>query len=135
MSTRRRPQASVLQRGVLDREPETSDRHRLGVEERGVLVTSDLTADAGLLEDVHALQGERVVEPEVARHLRQLGGEGEAFEHRIEVVHRMTDLVDAESLWLAERARVVERLFLEEAPSGRPTRQEFVIADAVLLLG
>ena len=135
MAARRRPQAPVLERRVLDREPEPGDRHRVGVEERRVLVTADLAADAGLLEDVHALQHERVGQPEIGRHRGQLGRVREALEDRIEIVHGVPDLVDAELLRLAQGAGVVERLLLEEAPRGGAARQELAVAHPFLLLG
>ena len=73
VSAGRRPQAPVLERGVLDREPEPGDRHRVGVQERRVLVAADLAADPRLLEDVHALQRERVGQAEVGGDRGQLG--------------------------------------------------------------
>ena len=75
------PQAAVVERGVLDREPEPGDGDRVGVQERGVLVAADLAADARLLEDVHRLQRERVGEADVGGDLGDVGVVGEALEH------------------------------------------------------
>ena len=71
-----RPQAAVLERGVLEGEPEAGHRDRLGVEERGVLVAADLAADVGLLEDVHRLQQQRVRRGRGRRPRRPAPGRG-----------------------------------------------------------
>src|SRR3546814_10637183 len=53
-----RPEAAVLQRRILEREPQADDAQRVGVEEGGILVPADLAADMRLLEDVHGLRSE-----------------------------------------------------------------------------
>ena len=73
-------------------------------------------------------------QPEIGRDLRQLGRVREALEHRVEIVHRVPDLVDAQLLRLTQAAGVVERLLLEEAPGGRTTGEELAVAHAFLLL-
>ena len=71
MPTWLRPQAAVVERRVLDGEPEARHRDRIGVEERRVLVAPDLATDVRLLEDVHALQRERVGQTQVGSDLGQ----------------------------------------------------------------
>jgi hypothetical protein len=128
-AAQRQPFSSVR---VLDREPETGDGHRVRVEERRVLVTADLAADVGLLEDVHALQRDGVRRGRCRRNAREVGRVAERLERRVEIVHRVPDLVDAELLRLAQGAVVRERLLLEEAPDATAARQEVVVADPLL---
>ena len=73
VAARLRPQAAVLECGVLDGEPEADDAERLGVEERGVLVAADLAADARLLEDVHRLDRQRIPHPDRRGDVGKLG--------------------------------------------------------------
>ena len=124
VAARGRPQAAVLERGVLDREPEPGDGHRVGVEERGVLVAAHLAADVRLLEDVHRLQRQRVDETEVGGDLGESGLVGEPLELVVEVVLGVADLVDAQLLRLRQLAVGAERVLLEEAPRGRPAVEE-----------
>ena len=104
VAARLRPQAPVLERGVLDGEPEADDAERLGVQERGVLVAADLAADVRLLEDVHRLDRQRVSHPDRRGDVGKLGRVAERLEHGVEVVHGVADLVDAQRLVLAECA-------------------------------
>ena len=64
-------------------------------------MAADLTTDAGLLADVHTLQSQGVGHPDVGGDAGQLLRVGEISEDVIEVVHGMTDLVDAQLLRLA----------------------------------
>ena len=110
------PQTSVVERGVLDREPEPGDRHRIGVEERRILMATHLATDARLLEDVHRLQGQGIGQPDVGGDLGDIGVVGEGLELVVEVVLGVTDLVDAQLLGLRQLAIGSERLLFEEAP-------------------
>src|ERR1041385_3137881 len=56
VSARYGPQASVLDRRILESKPEPNDVDRFGVKKRAVLMTRHLTADVRLLEDVHRLE-------------------------------------------------------------------------------
>ena len=95
----------------------------------------DLAADVRLLEDVHALHGQRIVEADVGGDLGELAGVAERLEHRVEVVHGVTDLVDAQRLVLHEPPVGVERLGLEEAPDPGAGVDELAVADPLLLVG
>ena len=89
------PQAAVVERRVLEREPQPDHRVGLGPEEGGSWWQVHLAADAGLLEDVHRLEQRRVGEAEVVDDLGERRRCGEKrVEHRVEVVLRVADLVD-----------------------------------------
>ncbi len=132
--TRLGPQAAVVERGVLDGEPEAGDGDGIGVQERGVLVTADLAADARLLEDVHRLQGQRIDQTDVCGDLGDVRVVGEPLELVVEVVLRVADLVDAQLLRLRQLAIGAECLLLEEAPGARSAREELTVGDALLLV-
>ncbi|MEI2756014.1 MAG: hypothetical protein V9F46_06100 [Chitinophagaceae bacterium] len=129
------PQASVVQIGILEREPERGHRLRRGVEEGGVLVPADLAADTGLLEDVHRLPDQGLGQPSVPRHLRQRFPARELVEHRVEVMHRVADLVDRQRLVLPQFPVRVEGLFLEEAAHLVGRAHEVGVDLALLLVG
>src|SRR5262245_23300249 len=61
VSARNRPQAAVGSRSVLEREPQANHSERLSVKERSVLMTRNLPANARLLEDVHRLEQQRII--------------------------------------------------------------------------
>src|SRR3546814_20144959 len=73
------------------------------------LVAGHLATDAGRLEDVHRLQQQRIYQADVAGHGSQLGGAAEPLEHRVDVVHGVTELVDGHVDRLTEVAVRVER--------------------------
>ena len=129
------PQASVVERGVLDREPEPGDRDGIGVEKGRILVATHLTTDAWLFEDVHRLQREGIGESDVGGDLGDVGVVGEGLELVVEVVLGVTDLVDAQFLGLRQLAVGSERLLFEEAPGARAARQELAVGDAFLFVG
>jgi len=60
----------------------------------------NLAADARLLADVHALQSQCVGHADVGRDLGESVGVGEIGEDIVEIVHGVTDLVDAQFLGL-----------------------------------
>eukprot|EP00982_Pelagococcus_subviridis_P008885 30885-Pelagococcus_subviridis.AAC.5 len=62
----------------------------------------DLAADAGLLEDVHALHRRRVAHPQRAQRPRDLFRPREGAERRVEVVQRVPELVHGQRLGLPE---------------------------------
>ena len=95
----------------------------------------DLAADQRLLEDVHALQGESIVQPDVGGDAGQLRAVRELLEGRVEVVHRVPDLVDAQFFRRAWSAVFVERLLLEEAPHTGTGSKELAVADPLLFAG
>ena len=64
----RGPQTSVLKRCIFNCEPKPSNREWVGVQERGVLVAANLSADSWLFEDVHALQSLGVSHPNIGRN-------------------------------------------------------------------
>jgi hypothetical protein len=62
------PQTAVFKCCVFNCEPKPSNREWVGVQERGVLVAANLSADSWLFEDVHALQSLGVSHPNVGRN-------------------------------------------------------------------
>ena len=75
------------------------------------------------------------VEADVVGDLGQRRRVREAFEHRVEVVLGVADLVDAQLLGLAQLPVVAERFLLEEAPHLAAARQELLVARPLLLVG
>jgi 7-cyano-7-deazaguanine reductase len=98
-------------------------------------VAPDLATDVGLLEDVHALQGERIDHPDVGRDAGQIGRVAERRERVVEIVHRVADLVDRQALALAQLTGFVERLLLEEAPRAVRGVEELAVGHPLLLVG
>src|SRR3546814_18658975 len=99
------------------------------------LVAGHLATDAGRLEDVHRLQQQRIYQADVAGHGSQLGGAAEPPEHRVDVVHGVTELVDGHVDRLTEVAVSVERVCFEEGPDLVARREEPLVGGAGLLLG
>ena len=62
------PQASIVDRGVLESEPQGMARRWIGVQERAVNVWRHLAANVRLLEDVHRLHERRLGDTD---HLRR----------------------------------------------------------------
>src|SRR3546814_21140236 len=56
MRAGQRPEAAVLQRRILEREPQAADAQRVGVEHGGTLVPADLAADKRIHEDVYVMR-------------------------------------------------------------------------------
>ena len=106
--------AAVLDRRILEREPEADTRLRFGVDVGGILVADDLTADARRLENVHGLDDARFLESEARCNLGKRFRMGEAIEYGIDVMHRMSHLVQGVFLGLPQPAVVFERIDLEE---------------------
>src|SRR3546814_6151801 len=99
------------------------------------LVAGHLATDAGRLEDVHRLQQQRIYQADVAGHGSQLGGAAEPLEHRVDVVHGVTELVDGHVDRLTEVAVSVERVCFEEGPDLVGRREEPLVGGEGLLLG
>lgn len=62
-------QAAILSRGIFQRNPKSDSRFRFGVQIRRVLVGRYLSADAGILVDVHALRNGRSTETDLPADL------------------------------------------------------------------
>ncbi len=121
------PQTAVVPVGVLEREPERRHRDRLAEEVGRVLVPAHFAADVRLLEDVHRLVQQRLLDAELDGELVQLRVVRERLEDRIEIVHRVPDLVDRELLRLPQHAALVERLLFEEAADRLARAQEVLL--------
>ena len=133
MTARVDPETAVLLRGVLNGEPEADHRLRFGPEERVVAMETDLTSDTGLLEDVHRLEQLRVTEAEIGSDRCQLRRAAEVLERRVEVVHRVAELVDRQPQGHGERP-VHDGAVLEE-PTDLVAGVEKPLVVAVRLLG
>jgi hypothetical protein len=70
---------------------------------------------------------------QVARHRRQFRIARKRFEHRIEVVHRVADLVDRQRLGLLQLAVRAEGFLLEEAAHRVVRAEEPGVAGAFLV--
>src|SRR5690242_6504756 len=88
------PKAAVLNSGIFEREPQTSHLDWLGIEKGAVLMTRNFAANVWLLEDVHRLEQVCVCQSERAGDFFYFWTARELVEYRIEVVQRVTDLID-----------------------------------------
>ena len=66
----------------------------IGEEEGRILLENHLAADARLLEYVHRLQRQRFLHAEAVDQGREFRRTRKRLEHRVEVVHGVSDLVD-----------------------------------------
>jgi len=73
-------------------------------------VTGDLAADERILEDVHRLYQERLLDPEIGDHSGERRIPGEPRERRVEVVEGVADLVDRRRLGLPQLTAREKRL-------------------------
>jgi len=80
---------SVVASSIANQKPMTLR----GSVQRVVGMARHLTADVRLLEDVHRLQQERIDHAEIRCHVGKCRSSAECIELGIEVVHRMTELV------------------------------------------
>ena len=135
MTAGEHPQTAIVDRGVLQGDPQA--QHALGdsVQERGVLVAGHRAADPWLLEDQHRLQEHRLRQARRRHQRRDRRRAGEGREHRIQVVQRVADLVDRLRLGLAQAALLVEGLRLEEEVDALGGVQEVVVGSPGLLVG
>jgi hypothetical protein len=86
-----------------------------------------LSANSRLLEDVHRLKQEWIDHPDVMCHRGEFGRSTERVEDRIEVMHRMSELVERK-VWLgAERAVLIEGILFEETTDLLAAREEIVV--------
>mmetsp|Transcript_1185 Transcript_1185/g.4631 ORF Transcript_1185/g.4631 Transcript_1185/m.4631 type:complete len:305 (+) Transcript_1185:45-959(+) len=130
-----RPQATVADGAVLERDPYPGAGHRVRPEERGVLVRRDLAADARVLEDVHALHRRGLGHAQGPQELAHLRGPRERAERRVDVVHGVSDLVDGLGLRLSQfPGALVEGVLLEEEGEVVAAVQEVRVAGALLVL-
>ena len=77
-------------------------------------MTRHLTADVGLLENVHRLQQQGVLKSESSGQLFNLLIAREAIEYGIEIVKCMSNLIDRLLLLILERSIFVESILLKE---------------------
>jgi len=118
------PHADVLDRGVVDGEPEAHDAARLGPQVRVVGVALHLAADPRSLEDVHRLQQARIAHADRLRHAREILGAAEGVEGRVEVVQRVPQLVQARVRRVDERAIRPHGVLLVEGARRRAAVEE-----------
>ena len=135
MSTRRGPQAAVLKSRILNGKPKSGHRDGIAVQESGVLMATDFATNSWLLADVHRLQCKCIGHPDIAGDSRKFVGVSKGFKDWIEVVHRMSDFVDAEFFALLEISRFIESLFFEEADNSSSRINELLIGMSRLFIG
>jgi len=92
-----------------------------------VRVADDFAADARLLEYVHGLQEARLRHADVFGDSGELGSPAECVEDRVEVVHRVAELVEREMRFAAQPPLAVEGILLEEAADRLAARQEITL--------
>ena len=101
MSAGKCPHATVFGGGVVDGHPKTDDgggfRPQVGV----VGVAIHLATNPRLFEDVHRLQQEGIAHPQVSGHCSHSWCATEGVKDRIEVMHRVAELVQAEMRFAA----------------------------------
>jgi hypothetical protein len=91
-------------------------------------VADHFPADARLLEDVHRLQQQRRLQADVARDRGKGCRAAECIEHRVEVVHRVAELVEAQVRICAQPAGGVKGVLFEEAADRLAAAQEVLVA-------
>src|SRR5262249_35261010 len=126
-------QTSILNRRILEREPQTHNVVWFRVEKRAVLMTRNLAADIRLLEDIHRLNEIRVVKSDGLGHLFDLFTPREAIEDRIEIVQRVTYLVDRLFFPILQRPIRVESILLKEETNLVSGGHEVVVSQSILL--
>ena len=125
--------ATVLEGRIFERKPETDAGLGLGVDVSRVLVADHFTADSRWLENIHGLKDQRVPEADTSRHIGECRRARERVEDGIEIVHRMSHLVEAVFFRLPQRAVIVERIFLEEKANLVPRFDEVAVVELRLL--
>src|ERR1041385_4617792 len=108
MSAAYGPQTTVLDGCVLEREPKSSYIDRISVEKRAGLMTRHFAADVWLFEEVHRLEQVLVGVPERGGQPSDFWPAGETIEDRIEIVQRVSDLVNAFFFPVFDRAARIE---------------------------
>jgi hypothetical protein len=63
------PQTTILKSGIFQREPKSGDVRWFCIKKRAVLMASNFAADVWLLEDIHRLQQQRLLDPKVLSQL------------------------------------------------------------------
>lgn len=94
MSAGNGPEATVLNCSVFQRKPKPEYVLGFGVKKGAVLVTRYFAADARLLKYVHGLQQQRRAQAQGRGQLSDLRCAGEFIENGIQIVKRVSDLVD-----------------------------------------
>lgn len=139
LGTGQEVQAPVLQVAVLQSDPEAGDAQRVHVQVAAVLVDGDFAADERLLEDVHALADDRLLEVERLVDALHVVGERDALELVVERVQGVADLVehvllqdglvavpvqDVLLVGLLGVRQILHRLLLQEGPNLVRARQK-----------
>ena len=93
MSSRDCPQTTILKSGIFQREPKSGDVCWFCVEKRAVLVAGNFAADVWLLEDIHRLQQQRLLDAKVLSQLLDFVAAGKLIKDRIQIMERVPDLI------------------------------------------
>ena len=94
MCSRNGPETAVVDGGIFERKPESDDAERIGPQECGVLMHTDLATNPRLLEDVHRLQRPWVAHSEIAGDRTEVRVVCKLAELVVGVVLSVADLVD-----------------------------------------
>lgn len=111
MAPRRKAQAPIRRRRILQRIPEPDRRRRIRIQERRILVRRHGAPDLRLLADDHRLEHARVAEAQGARDGRVARGERYRGEGRREGVQGVAYFVDGEVFGFGEDALGVDRVY------------------------
>ncbi len=135
MSTWLSEQTAVVDRCVLEREPQPDHADWIGVEKGGVLMGTDLTADPWVLEDLHRLKKFGVNNPKVADKLGERVLTRESREDRIKVVLSVTEFVECHERVDGQLTVLIERFVLPEEFDPISGTKKATVGDSLLLLG
>lgn len=131
-------QASVLQRRILQRNPETDRRLGFRVQKRRILMGRHLATDAGIFVNVHTLRHGWPTETQLATNALDVRAERQPPENFVLGVQRMADLVEGMFGRNEQLAVGVQGVLLEEAAHLVAGLDEIVVSvlrPAVTLVG
>ena len=106
--------AAVFKRRIFDGKPETGAGLGLGIDKCRILVAGHLAANTRGFEYVHRLEDAGILVTQALHNCAQPRRAGERVKHGVEVVHRMTHLVEALVFRLAQITFFIEGAILEE---------------------
>jgi len=114
VAARNAPEATVFNRGVLQRDPEAKAAFGLGAQIGGVLVAHHFAANVRLFENIHGLQRQGLLLAKAGADQPEGILPRESVKGVVKVVHGMADLVERKRQRFGEVAIFVERFFLKE---------------------
>ena len=106
--------AAVLERCIFKGKPEPDTGLRLRIDERRILVTGHFPANARRFENIHRLDDAGIRVAQALNGCRQYLGARERVKNRVEIMHRVTYLVEALVFRLPQMAGVIKCVIFEE---------------------